>query len=62
MEDFINKVFDLCVDLLIWGGDKLGMSYEAINVWIFVIIEPVIFIAMILYIIHLRNKIITLAK
>jgi len=62
MEDFINKVFDLCVDLLLWVGDKLGMSYEAINVWIFVVIEPVIFIVLVLYIIHLRNKINTLAK
>ena len=60
--DFINKLFDLCVDLLIWVSDKLGISYEAINIWIFVIIEPVIFIIMISYIIHLRRKIKKLNK
>ena len=51
--DFINN--DLCVD-------KLGISYEAINIWIFVIIEPIIFIIMISYIIHLRRKIKKLNK
>ena len=60
--DFINKLFDLCVDLLIWVSDKLGVSYEAINIWIFVIIEPIIFIIMISYIIHLRRKIKKLNK
>ena len=60
--NFINKLFDLCVDLLIWVSDKLGISYEAINIWIFVIIEPIIFIIMISYIIHLRRKIKKLNK
>ena len=55
--DFINKLFDLCVDLLIWLGDKLGISYEAINIWIFVIIEPIIFIIMLVLIIRYRLKI-----
>ena len=55
--DFINKLFDLCVDLLIWLGDLLGISYEAINIWIFVIIEPIIFIIMLVLIIRYRLKI-----
>jgi len=55
--DFINKLFDLCVDLLIWLGDLLGISYEAINIWIFVIIEPIIFIIMLILIIRYRLKI-----
>ena len=60
--DFINKVFDLCVDLLIWTGDKLGISYEAINILIFVIIEPIIFIVMLVWIIRLKRKIKKLSK
>jgi hypothetical protein len=38
----IDKVFNGCVLLLLFLADQLGVSYEAINVWIFVIIWPVI--------------------
>ena len=38
----IDKVFNQCVRLLLWGADKLGTTYNAINVWIFVVIMPII--------------------
>ena len=36
----INVIFDACVLLLLFVADLLGMTYKAINVWIFVVIWP----------------------
>ena len=41
-----NLVFDWCADTLVFLADKLGITYKEINVWIFCIIEPIIFISM----------------
>ena len=38
---WINTIFDACVDLLLWGGDLIGMTYYEINVWFFCNIWPV---------------------
>ena len=48
----MDDLFQDCVDILRHWADVLGMTYEEINIWIFLIIEPVIFIAMCLWIIH----------
>ena len=32
----IDKIFDGCVNLLVWLAEKLGTTYKAVNVWIFV--------------------------
>ena len=53
----MNEIFDFCVELLHYWGDIVGLTYKEINVWIFVIIEPIIFIIMLVCIIHLRKKI-----
>ena len=39
----MNKAFQWCVDLLVALAAKLDMTYEAVNIWIFVIIEPIAF-------------------
>ena len=52
-EQFINKVFDLCVDILLYGADILGMTYNEINIWLFVIIQPLIHIIMAIWIFYL---------
>jgi len=41
----IGAIFDKCVDLLVFLANQLGMTYEAINVWIFVIIWPIFTLA-----------------
>ena len=38
----IDKIFMLCVHLLQWLADKLGMTYNEVNVWIFCVIWPII--------------------
>ena len=44
----INSVFDACVSLLVTLAEWLGITYEAINVWIFVIIWPLLTLALII--------------
>ena len=39
---WIDTVFDLCVRFLYYTANFLGISYEEINVWLFVIILPVL--------------------
>ena len=53
----MNETFTWCVQLLEWGAQRLGTSYVAINVWVFCIIEPVIFLCMLIIIINQRRKI-----
>jgi hypothetical protein len=36
----INRIFDACVFLLVTLAEWLGISYEAVNVWIFVALWP----------------------
>ena len=52
----MDDLFQDCVDILRHWADVLGMTYEEINIWIFLIMEPVIFIAMCLWIIHRERQ------
>ncbi|MFZ6028446.1 MAG: hypothetical protein ACOYYS_12085 [Chloroflexota bacterium] len=42
----IDTIFDWCVMLLVVMARWLGISYQAINVWIFVIIWPLLTLAL----------------
>jgi len=53
----MDEIFNTCVDLLYYWGDIIGLTYKEINVWIFVIIQPLIFIVMSGWIIYLKKKI-----
>jgi hypothetical protein len=52
----MNEIFNLCVAFLLWLGPIFGMTYREINVWIFCIIEPLVFILMVIYIIKLKRN------
>jgi hypothetical protein len=39
---FMHDLFWACVLLLKWGAIKLGMTYEELNIWVFVVIHPAI--------------------
>lgn len=43
----MTQLFDRCVELLRLMADKFGITYEAINVWIFCIIWPLLTVALI---------------
>ena len=53
----MDNLFDACVELLIWLSNIFGLSYKEINIWIFVIIEPIIFVFMFVWILKLKEKI-----
>jgi hypothetical protein len=53
----MNEVFNICVAILNWIADLFEITYKEANIWIFVIIEPILFIAMLYIIIKQRRKI-----
>ena len=53
----MNEVFDACVAILIWIADLFEITYKEANIWIFVIIEPILFIVMLYKIIKQRREI-----
>ena len=52
----IDDIFDYCVELLIIGARSVGMTYEEINVWFFIVFEPLMFALVALYAWHLRAQ------
>ena len=42
--DWIDTLFRICVYILVDLADLIGISYEAINISIFVIIQPLLII------------------
>jgi hypothetical protein len=53
----MNKAFYWCVDVLKYYANLLGITYEEINIWIFCIIEPIVFFIMLGIIINYYFKI-----
>jgi len=53
MKNSINDIFYKCVDILRELAAYLGTTYEAVNVWIFVVIEPIIFLIMLVTLISM---------
>jgi len=42
----INAISDRCVQILVHAAGLLGISYKAINLWVFVIIWPIFTLAL----------------
>jgi hypothetical protein len=38
----MNQIFDWCVNVLIYWAGVFGITYKEINVWVFVIIWPLL--------------------
>lgn len=53
----IEAIFDGCVLLLLFLADLFGMTYKAINVWIFVVMWPVLTLALIAIVVWQRLRI-----
>jgi predicted signal transduction protein with EAL and GGDEF domain len=41
---WIRNTFDWCVNILLSAADTIGVTYEALNVWVFVIIVPAVLV------------------
>lgn len=58
----MSEIFQACVDLLNYLAKQFGLSYVQINVIIFCIIEPIVFIWMLVIIIKQKRQIKSLKK
>lgn len=43
----METIFNLCVEALMWAAALIGCTYKEINVVIFCIIEPIVFLFLI---------------
>ena len=43
----MDQIFDWCVNVLVLGANIFGITYKEINVWVFVIIWPILTIILI---------------
>ena len=55
--DWVDIVFNWCVHLLYDWATFFGITYEEINIWVFIVIWPVITLAMAVWILVLLRKI-----
>ena len=53
----MDQIFDWCVNVLIYWAGMFGITYKEINVWIFVIIWPILTI-MLMGILVIQRRII----
>ena len=56
------QLFDWCVNVLVYWAGILGITYKEINVWVFVILWPILTIILIGIIVLQRRKIQQLSK
>ena len=52
-----DQVFDWCVNVLIYWANIFGITYKEINVWVFVIIWPILTIMLVAIIARQRQRI-----
>ena len=55
--NWIDATFRYCVVLLVDVAKVFGISYEALNIWVFVIIQPLIIVILLIWALRLRRKI-----
>jgi len=55
--DWIDAIFRYCVVLLVDLAKVLGISYEALNIWVFIIIQPLMIIFLFVWVLLLRIKV-----
>jgi hypothetical protein len=53
----MDQIFDWCVNVLVYWAGIFGITYKEINVWVFVIIWPIITIALLVIIVRQGQKI-----
>lgn len=53
----MDQIFDWCVNVLVYWAGILGITYKEINVWVFVIIWPVLTVILIGIIVVQRKTI-----
>ena len=54
--NWIDAIFRYCVVLLVNMAKVLGISYEALNIWVFIIVQPLIILFLFIWVLRLRSK------
>ena len=42
----MDQIFDWCVNVLVYWAGILGITYKEINVWVFVLLWPIVTVIM----------------
>ena len=58
----MDAIFDWCVKVLLYFAGVFGITYKEINVWVFVIIWPILTIVLVAIIIRQQIRIRRLEK
>ena len=58
----MDQIFDWCVAVLVYWANVIGITYKEINVWVFVIIWPIVTAVMAVVIVIQWRKICQLTK
>jgi len=53
----MDQIFDWCVNVLVYWAGILGITYKEINVWVFVIIWPILTVILVAIIVWQQRKI-----
>jgi len=44
MDTFFNSICNACIELLVWWSKNSSFTYSEINVWLFIILQPLLII------------------
>jgi hypothetical protein len=58
----MDRIFDWCVSILVYWAGIFGITYKEINVWVFVVIWPILTIVLAAVIIWQQKRIQQLSK
>ena len=53
----MDQIFDWCVNILVYWAGVLDITYKEINVWVFVIIWPILTVLLVAIIVWQQRKI-----
>ena len=53
----MDAIFDWCVQVLVYFAGVFGITYKEINVWVFVIIWPILTLVLVIWLIVQRVRI-----
>ena len=58
----MDQIFDWCVNVLVYWAGIFGITYKEINVWVFVIIWPIVTLVLVAVIVWQWRRIRQLSK
>lgn len=53
----MDAIFDWCVEILVYFAGVFGITYKEINVWVFVIIWPIVTLALVIWLVVQQKRI-----